>query len=325
MVVGVILVGGNGKRLRPLTDTLPKTLIEIKKGWSILHHQLNEFKNVGIYKVYLLISNKSLIIEKEIGNEWNGIKINYLNEGEPKGTLVAMNNCFKQLDEDAVVRNGDIVSDMNLKKLIEFAQSSNYDIVMALTKLRSPYGIVDLADTTITKFVEKPLIDKYINAGIYYIKKNAYPYFDEDYARKGNGAVDVEKTVFPKLANEKKIGAYIENEIFWQSIDNLKDVEQVTQEYSNKSDTEYGYEKVLADTATSALREVYIKAGYKDYTKEAKSFKILHTVSGSGYIKKNNGDIEKLSKALTVIVPPNTSYEVHADENLLLAVYEQKG
>ncbi len=195
---------------------------------------------------------------------------------------------------------------------------------MALTKLRSPYGIVDLADTTITKFVEKPLIDKYINAGIYYIKKRAYPYFDEDYTRKGNEAIDVEKTVFPKLASEKRIGAYIENEIFWQSIDNLKDVEQVTHEYANKSDTEYGYEKVLADTTTNALREVYIKAGYKDYAKKTKSFEILRAMSGSGYIKKNNEDIERLSKALTVIIPANTQYEIHADENLLLNIFEQK-
>ncbi|MEM3476947.1 MAG: nucleotidyltransferase family protein, partial [Candidatus Micrarchaeaceae archaeon] len=297
MVVGVILAGGNGKRLMPLTENLPKALLEVKKGWSILHHQLNEFKNAGIFNVYLLISNKSAIIQEKLGNEWNGITLNYLNEKEPKGTLFAMDNCFRQLNEDSVVRNGDIVSDINLKKLIDFAQSSNYDMVMALTKLRSPYGIVDLNGTAITNFVEKPLIDKYINAGIYYISKKVYPYFRIDKIENNlNKKLDVENSIFPILASEGKIGAYIENDVFWQSVDTLKDIERVMQDYANKNDTEYGYER-KTETSMNIVNELYIKAGYKDYAKQANSFETIKVIAGSGYIKQNNETI-KLSKGL---------------------------
>ena len=72
------------------------------------------------------------------------------------------------------------------------------------------------------------MLDFYINAGIYYFKKESFPYFSEKYSEK-----DVEKTVFPKFAKKGFLGYYYED-VFWQSIDSIKDLERVRKEYQNR-------------------------------------------------------------------------------------------
>ncbi len=320
MVVGVILAGGNGQRLRPITEKIPKPAVEIKDNWRIIHHQLHDFKAIGIKDVYVLASDASKNLPSLIGDSWNGINIHYLFEGQPKGTLWALNNCIKNLNEDCIVRNGDITSDMNLKRMVKFAQSSNYDLVIALTKMRSPYGIVEFKDGTITSFVEKPLLDKYINAGAYYIKKEAYPFFNMEYDEK-----DIEKTVFPKLVEMKKAGAYVEDDVYWLSIDNLKDLEAAKSEYNNKIDTDFGYIKTLASTESYALNEVYVKADYPAYEKQASCNEAIKVLSGKGVLIRNGTSKERLSKGTVASISKGEAYQILAEENLLFNIYEARG
>jgi len=191
MVAGVILAGGYGKRLRPLTDSIPKPLIEIKENYTILDKQILSLKYAGVREVHLLVGYLWEKINERYGEEWNGMKIRYWVEDEPQGTLYALKNIFSKLEEDSIVSNGDIVADFNLRSLIASAQENKDALIMiAVTRMLSPYGIVDFKDGRILSFREKPLLDYYINAGFYYIKKEAYPYFQEKYEDRA-----VEKTV----------------------------------------------------------------------------------------------------------------------------------
>ena len=88
--VGMILCGGFGKRLRPLTETVPKPLIEIKDDYTILDKQLFDFKNAGVDKVLLLTGFLSEKIRERYGDEYKGVKIEYIVEDEPLGTLNAI-------------------------------------------------------------------------------------------------------------------------------------------------------------------------------------------------------------------------------------------
>ncbi len=92
--VGGILCGGLGKRLRPITDSVPKSLIEIKDNYCILDRQLFQMKFSGIEQVYLLSGYLHEKIEERYGKNWNELKIEHIVEDRPRGTLYAINSLF---------------------------------------------------------------------------------------------------------------------------------------------------------------------------------------------------------------------------------------
>lgn len=237
MVVGAIFAGGYGKRLKPLTDKIPKPLIPIRKNYTILDKLLLDYKYAGIKDVYLLVGYKYKKIKERFGNEWKGLKLHYFIERKPMGTLWALRNFTNHVNDDVILRNGDTVSDFNLLELKNFAENSDSMLFIALTRMRSPYAIVEFSGQKIIGFVEKPLLDLYINAGLYYIKKESYKYLNEEYLEK-----EIEKTFFPKLVNLGLASPYIEN-VTWIPVDNFKDLEELKKEYKGRTDKEFGYTK----------------------------------------------------------------------------------
>src|SRR5680860_1563942 len=101
-MIGAILCGGFGKRLKPLTDNLPKPLLEIKKNYTILDKQILQFKYAGINKVVLLCGHLHEKIQERFGSSWNGMEINYLIEEEPRGTLYAINNLLENFEDKEI-------------------------------------------------------------------------------------------------------------------------------------------------------------------------------------------------------------------------------
>ena len=317
MVVGVILAGGYGKRLKPITDYVPKPLIEIKEGYTILDKQLLDLKYAGIKDVYLLVGYMWEKIKDRYGSQWKDMRIHYLVEDEPKGTLWALQNAFKNIQEDSIVRNGDIVADFNIIEMINYSLRLNDAlIVIAVTKMRSPYGIIHFKDNKIISFYEKPMLDYYINAGIYYIKKDACYLFEKDYPD-----TSVEKTVFPLAAELGQAYVFKENNVFWQSVDSLKDLERVREEYKNKTDKPWGYEKLIILTEKYMVKELYIK---KDFSTSLhyhpQKDETMHVKWGSGYILIAGKKI-KIKEGDVVRIPPNTHHQIIATQNLLLYEY----
>lgn len=227
----LILCGGVGKRLRPLTDQLPKPLLEIRKGLTILDRQLLELKDAGLEEIFLLTGYLGEKIKERYKSNWQSLNIYYSEEEKPIGTLCAIKKALGRIKQDVLVRNGDIVSGFNLQEFIKKAQNSPYPATIAATKLRSPYGILKIEGERIVDFQEKPVLDFYINAGLYYFKKDSFPYFFASYPKEEK---EIEKTVFPKLASEGKVGYYFED-CFWQSVDSFKDLERVRKEFEKRS------------------------------------------------------------------------------------------
>ena len=306
MVAGVILAGGYGKRLRPLTDSIPKPLIEIKENYTILDKQILSLKYAGVREVHLLVGYLWEKINERYGEEWNGMKIRYWIEDEPQGTLYALKNIFSKLEEDSIVSNGDIVADFNLRSLIASAQENKDALIMiAVTRMLSPYGIVDFKDGRILSFREKPLLDYYINAGFYYIKKEAYPYFQEKYEDRA-----VEKTVFPRLAELGRAYVYKEENIFWQSVDSLKDLERVREEFKNREDRPWGYEKMLPEG-----KLWYLMKSFDVKLENAK----LKIESGRGIAEFENKEIElKVGEEIYI-----ENGRIKALENMLIKIFHQ--
>jgi NDP-sugar pyrophosphorylase family protein len=214
-MIGAILCGGYGKRLKPLTDDIPKPLLEIKKDYTILDKQILQFKYAGIKKVILLCGYLNEKIKKRFGNNWQGVDIEYLIEDKPRGTLYAINNLFKNFEADNyIIRNGDVVCDANVKEMINCHENK---MLMYITSLVSPYGIVEMSEKKIIGFKEKPKLEYYLNAGVYIISKNLKPILFKH--KEG----DIEKLAFPEIAKSGQMNHYKED-VFWQSVDSIKDI-----------------------------------------------------------------------------------------------------
>ena len=153
---GMILCGGFGKRLRPLTETVPKPLVEIKDNYTILDKQLFDFKNAGVNQVYLLTGFLSDKIQERYGNEYSGVKIEYVEEEKPLGTLNAIKLGMEAMgkNKQCVIRNGDVVADLNIKKMIQQGEKSDHPLSIFITRMVSPYGIVEISGDRLVSFKE---------------------------------------------------------------------------------------------------------------------------------------------------------------------------
>jgi NDP-sugar pyrophosphorylase family protein len=219
----VILAGGYGKRLRPLTDSRPKALVEIS-GKPIIEWQINWLIAYGIREFIICAGYmKEKFLETIGSGSKYGVKIYYSIEDEPLGTGGALKNTEGLLknEEGFLALNGDIITNLNPIELIKNNNETTGTI--ALVPLKSPYGIVEITDTNFIKnFIEKPQLDYWINAGVYYFKPEIFNYLPE----KG----DIERTTFPELAKMSKLNAVKFRNVFWKSIDTQKDIEEVEKE-----------------------------------------------------------------------------------------------
>jgi len=223
MFKSVILAGGLGKRLRPLTENIPKPLLPVADK-SILEWQILWLRHHGFDDIILCVGYLWKKIEEKINDGGSyDVKITYVVEPEPLGTGGALMNAKKELEntDKFIVINGDILTNLDLG---EFSRHIDEDIgTIALVPLPSPFGIVDFDKNTlkVRSFIEKPKItDYWINAGVYIFKKEIFRYLPE----KG----DIERTTFPKLAEEFKLKAVTFLDAFWISIDSHKDLEEAS-------------------------------------------------------------------------------------------------
>lgn len=222
MVKALILAGGFGKRLRPLTEVKPKPLISIK-GRPILAWQFDWLRKNGVNEVVLAVGylKEKIINEIGSGKKYN-VNVGYVVEDEPLGTAGGLKNAEHILKNEKCfyVLNGDIITNLDLKKL---SMELREDVVgaIAVVPLRSPYGIIrfDVKSGKILSFVEKPVLKEYwINAGVYCLTPKIFEYLPP----KG----DIEQTAFPKLAKEGLLKAVYYENVLWKSIDTHKDVEE---------------------------------------------------------------------------------------------------
>ena len=310
--IGMILCGGFGKRLRPLTETIPKPLIEIKDDYTILDKQLFDFKNAGVDKVLLLTGFLSEKIRERYGDEYRGVEIEYIVEDEPLGTLNAIKLGMENRkdNEQCVIRNGDVVADLNIKKMIEQGEKSDYPLSIFITKMVSPYGIVEMSGDRLVSFKEKPVLDYYINGGVYFSKGEI------DFGSFVVG--DIEKTVFPMLAKDNKLGYYKENGLFWMAIDTSKELEAIKKEYENREDKPWGYEKILINTEKYLTKELFIREGYQtSFHYHAQKDETMYIVSGAGYIEFKERK-EYFGKNDTIRIEPKEQHSIVATENTVL-------
>ena len=209
----IILAGGRGKRLRPVTDYVPKPLVPIK-NIPIIEWQIKYLKKFGVDEIIICTGYKQEMIENYLNIKKLKIKIRFSVEKSPLGTGGAIKKAGKMIkDKSFFVINGDIITDIDLKKL------STKENSIASIELRTKYGILETNNDKIIKFKEKKEIsDLWMNAGIYHLQKNIL----QDLPNKG----DIEKTIFPDYTKKEKLHIVKFRNARWYSIDSFKDMEE---------------------------------------------------------------------------------------------------
>lgn len=214
----VILAGGMGKRLKPLTDIMPKVLVPINNV-PIIKWQIKYFKRFGVDEFVICAGYRGEQVREYLESQKNslGSKIDYSQEKEQLGTGGAIKNASKFLCDDSFfVINGDVITDIDPTQL----KSKQFSI--AAVSLRSTFGTLNISqddNTTVKGFKEKGIIWNYwMNAGIYHLSHNIL----EELPEKGN----IEDTVFPTLAKEGKLSSVKYPDAFWYSIDSHKNIEE---------------------------------------------------------------------------------------------------
>ena len=173
----VILVGGEGTRLRPLTCNTPKSMVPILNR-PFLEHIIDYLKEHNIDDIILALCYLPHHVQRYFGDGTEfGIKLTYVVEDSPLGTAGAVKNVAQRLDETFFVFNGDIFTDLDLTRMLDFHRERESKVSIALTPVDDPtiYGLVETnAEERVERFIEKPRWDavttNMINAGTYIIE-----------------------------------------------------------------------------------------------------------------------------------------------------------
>ena len=203
----VILAGGKGTRLYPITYEIPKPLLPIKKK-PIINYLVDIFLKTGVKKIAILISKdfeEDFIWWKK--RYYPKKKIKFFKEKKPLGTLGGLYYLKKWISKnDFFFTNGDELKKINLRKMKDFHQKKEVLATIALVKVKNPqdYGVVICKNGIVQKFLEKPKNppSKYINSGLYIFSPKIFDYHP------GPVFSMIETDLFPKLAKEKKLTGF---------------------------------------------------------------------------------------------------------------------
>ncbi|MFC4769859.1 sugar phosphate nucleotidyltransferase [Effusibacillus consociatus] len=204
----LLLAGGLGTRLRPLTENLPKPMALVgNRPW--LEHLIVNFKNQGIQDFVLAVKHYSNEIRNHFGDgrSW-GVNIEYAVEETLLGTAGAIKNAENLLSDRFLVVNADIIHEVSIMPLLDYHIQHKGIVTIGLTEVEDPsqYGVVEQNGSgKILRFVEKPKRDeapsRRVNAGIYVMEKQVLEWIPK------NTEVSIERETFPLLI-EKNIGVY---------------------------------------------------------------------------------------------------------------------
>lgn len=205
----ILLVGGAGTRLHPLTLTVPKPLLPVVNA-TLTEHQIALAKSHGITRIILGTSYKSEIFREVLGDGSRlGVDLDYAFEPEPLGTGGAIRNAAEKLQsgptDPVAIFNGDVLSQVNITQLVQVFYRHNADLVLYLTRVTDPknFGLVPTAlDGQVIAFTEKPestseITTDQINAGLYIFKRSVINEIP------AGQVVSVEREVFPGLLENK--------------------------------------------------------------------------------------------------------------------------
>ncbi len=224
----IIMAGGLGTRLHPLTIDTPKPLLTVGKK-PILQTIIENFESYGFKNIIISVNYKSEMIKEYFGDGSNfGVNIEYLEENKRLGTAGALSLLKEKPDLPFFVMNGDLLTNVNFEHLLDFHSFGNSIATMCVREYQYqiPYGVIETENDQITSIIEKPTNKFFVNAGIYLLS----PKILEDIPN--NEFFDM-PTLFDKLiTNQKNVLSFPIHE-YWLDIGQHNDFIQANDEYND--------------------------------------------------------------------------------------------
>ena len=225
----VLMAGGLGKRLRPLTNDTPKPMLWVG-GKPILETIIGQFRKSGFQNFYISVNYKAEVIKSYFRNgEALDVNIDYLEEKEQLGTAGALKLLdAKQCENDPILlMNGDILTDVNYGELLRYHVESGADVTVCVKKMSHyvPYGVVESEGEEIVGLREKPTYDYYINAGIYVLNPALLAHFGE------NTFLNMTDIIQLGIDNGGMRVHRYELTGYWTDIGQHEELEKATEEY----------------------------------------------------------------------------------------------
>lgn len=220
----VILAGGKGVRLRPLTYTIPKPLLPVGEK-PILEEIIERLASFGVRDFVIAVGYRAELIETYFRDGAQlGVHIDYVRESQPLGTagpLSLVRSAFDlPPDESLLAMNGDILTDLDIGALVDFHRRGGFEMTIATREfqLLHPYGVLKLDGRRVAGILEKPAVTDIVSAGIYAIQPSALDAIPE------GSFFDMPDLVNKLLAQGRRVGAY-QFAGQWLAIDRIEQLE----------------------------------------------------------------------------------------------------
>lgn len=225
----VLMVGGLGSRLAPLTQARPKPLLEVGSK-PILETIVENFASHGFHRLYMCINYKGEMIREYFGNgeKW-GVEITYVEEQERMGTAGALSLLPEKPDAPFFVMNGDLLTQVDFVRLLRFHQKQQTAATLCVREYahQIPYGVVDLDGHTVTGMQEKPSHRVHVNAGIYMLNPEALELIPE------KRYLDMPDLINQMLGKGMSVGSFPIHE-YWIDIGQMQEFQQAREDYEEK-------------------------------------------------------------------------------------------
>lgn len=222
----VLMVGGLGTRLRPLTNITPKPMLKVGDK-PILETIIRNFKKYGFTEIILSVSYKAEIIENYFGDGSTfGVNIEYIHEEKRMGTAGALSLIREKLSEPFFVMNGDLLTNINFEHMMDYHISNSSIATMGVREydFQVPYGVVNVDGINIKSIEEKPVHNFYVSGGVYVLDSKVLYFIPK------NEFFDM-PTLFEKVIADGKKSISFPIREYWLDIGRMEEFEKANNEY----------------------------------------------------------------------------------------------
>ena len=224
-VHAVIMAGGRGERLRPLTEHVPKPMLPLGER-PLLEHVVEQLSKAGVRRMNITTHHKGEVIEEHFGNgEDFGVDIRYVREDRPLGTAGAL-GMMCESSEPLLVLNGDIFTRVDFRAMVDFHMENQAAMTIAVRdyEVEVPFGVIETSGIDVVAITEKPSVRRLINAGIYLVDPSVCRFVP-------NGqAYDMPQLIEQIIENHGKVVSFHIRE-YWQDIGQLEDYEKARADF----------------------------------------------------------------------------------------------
>jgi dTDP-glucose pyrophosphorylase len=224
----VLMAGGLGERLRPLTEQTPKPMLDVG-GRPLLETVLGQVREAGFSRVLIAVNYRAEAIEGHFGDGSGlGMDIAYLREDRPLGSAGALRLASTELNRPFVVMNADLLTSVKLAALMRFHREERNMVTVGVRRyvLDVPYGVVELDGTRLARLSEKPRMSFFVNAGLYAVDPSAVslmPGLPERF--------DMTELVETALEAQARVGGFPVRE-YWLDVGQLADYDRAEQDHA---------------------------------------------------------------------------------------------